>query len=318
MFGQYKRIANEFEGRADRQGPGIWRLADAAGGDRLWCCLFRRGHAAHPGTRRSRVRRAVISGSGNVATHAAEKIVHRGGRPLTLSDSGGFIHDPDGHGRGQDGNWVKHWKAKRGHSLDAYAEKYPSRPPGMQASGPGAWPATSPCLAPRRTSSIATMPPRRLLANGCMAVSEGANMPSTDAAIEAIPGSQDCCIAPGKAANAGGVAMSGLEMSQNSARLHRSEEDLRQALRQIMHRHPRRLRQRHGTARGRQASTMSPAPISPASRRWPTRCWHSVSPKSRSEAKLEPRGPAGSDITASACRRSGVDRGSNGFLRDIF
>jgi len=229
MFGQYKRIENRFEGVLTGKGleyGGSLMRPEATGYGAVYFAedmLHTRDEAIEGKT-------AVISGSGNVATHAAEKILHRGGKPLTLSDSGGFIHDPDGLDE-EKINWVKHWKAKRGHRLDAYAEKYTGstwhagkRPWGVKCD------IALPCATQNELDGDEA---KELLANGVMAVSEGANMPSTDAAIQAFL-DKKILYAPGKAANAGGVAMSGLEMSQNSARLHRTEEDLREALRQIM------------------------------------------------------------------------------------
>jgi glutamate dehydrogenase (NADP+) len=174
---------------------------------------------------------AAVSGSGNVATHAAEKILHRGGKPVTLSDSGGTIHDPDGIDFDKV-SWVKHWKARRGRSLEAYAEKYKAA---SWYSGKRPWAVPCDIALPCATQNeLDAEDARTLVTNGCRVVAEGANMPTTDAGIHVLQAAK-VLYAPGKAANAGGVAMSGLEMSQNSARLHRSEEDLRQALRQIMH-----------------------------------------------------------------------------------
>ena len=112
MFGQYKRITNQFTGVLTGKGARIWRLADPPRGDRLWRGLFPREHAEDARARTWPARRAVISGSGNVATHAAEKIVQLGGKVLTLSDSEGFIHDPDGITQ-EKIDWVKAHKTRR-------------------------------------------------------------------------------------------------------------------------------------------------------------------------------------------------------------
>lgn len=229
MFGQYKRIVNEFEGVLTGKGMeygGSLMRPEATG----YGAVYFAEDMLHTKDEAIEGKIAVISGSGNVATHAAEKIVHRGGKPVTLSDSGGFIHDSDGFDQDKI-NWVKEWKAKRGNSLDAYAEKFQGatwhadkRPWGIKCD------IALPCATQNELNGDEA---KALLDNGVMAVSEGANMPSTDEAIEAFQ-AKKILFGPGKAANAGGVAMSGLEMSQNSARLHRTEEDLRQSLRQIM------------------------------------------------------------------------------------
>ena len=111
MFGQYKRITNQFDRRADRQGPRIWRLADPARGDRLRRGLFPREHAQDARAATWPASARSISGSGNVATHAAEKIVQLGGKVLTLSDSEGFVHDPDGITQ-EKIDWVKAHKTQ--------------------------------------------------------------------------------------------------------------------------------------------------------------------------------------------------------------
>jgi glutamate dehydrogenase (NADP+) len=230
MFGQYKRIVNEFEGVLTGKGleyGGSLMRPEATGYGAVYFVedmLHVRGEQIEGKT-------AVISGSGNVATHAAEKIVHRGGKPVTLSDSAGTIHDPDGIDLDKI-NWVKHWKARRGRTLDAYTEKFKGA-----TWYPGKRPWAVPCdiaLPCATQNELDAEDAKALVANGARAVSEGANMPTTDGGIAVLQQAK-VLYAPGKAANAGGVAMSGLEMSQNSARLHRTEDDLRQALRQIMH-----------------------------------------------------------------------------------
>ena len=154
----------------------------------------------------------MISGSGNVATHAAEKIVQLGGKVLTLSDSEGFVHDPDGIDQ-EKIDWVKAHKTRRRGRICEYADEYKNatfhagkRPWGVECD------VALPCAT---QNELLGDDARTLVTNGCIAVSEGANMP-TD--LEGVHVFKDAKLlyAPGKASNAGGVAVSGLEMSQNS------------------------------------------------------------------------------------------------------
>ncbi len=229
MFGAYKRLTNSFEGVLTGKGleyGGSLMRPEATGYGAVYFLenmLHHRRDAIEGKT-------AVVSGSGNVATHAAEKIVHRGGKPITLSDSGGFIHDPDGLTE-EKINWVKEHKKSRGNRISAYVDKFPGS---SFHEGKRPWGVPCDLALPCATQNeLNGEDAKALLANNCIAVSEGANMPCDMAAIGAFHDAR-ICYAPGKASNAGGVAMSGLEMSQNSARLHRDEEDLRVALRKIM------------------------------------------------------------------------------------
>jgi glutamate dehydrogenase (NADP+) len=175
-------------------------------------------------------RTAVISGSGNVATHAAEKINQLGGKVLTLSDSEGFVHDPEGITQ-EKIDWVKAHKTRRRGRIAEYADEYSSA-----TFYPGQRPWVVPCdvaLPCATQNELLGEEARTLIRNGCIGVSEGANMP-TD--LEGVHVFKEARIlyAPGKASNAGGVAVSGLEMSQNSARISWKEEQLQQLLRDIM------------------------------------------------------------------------------------
>ena len=174
--------------------------------------------------------RAVISGSGNVATHAAEKLIHLGAKPMTLSDSGGFIHDPEGLTL-EKVQWVKEHKTHRRGRISEYAEAF-----GGATFHEGQTPWDVPCdvaLPCATQNELLGADAKTLVANGCIAVSEGANMPSDLEAAHYFR-SAKILFAPGKAANAGGVAVSGLEMSQNSARRSWKEAELQQMLRDIM------------------------------------------------------------------------------------
>ena len=172
----------------------------------------------------------VISGSGNVALHAAEKILQLGGRVLTLSDSGGFIHDPEGIDAERLA-WVKALKIARRGRIAEYADEFShasfhadQRPWGVECD------VAMPCAT---QNELGGEDARTLVRNGCIAVVEGANMP-TDLEGKRVLEDADVLYAPGKAANAGGVAVSGLEMRQNSARTSWDETSLNTLLVDIM------------------------------------------------------------------------------------
>ncbi len=228
MFGTYKRITNNFSGVLTGKGleyGGSQMRPEATG----YGAVYFLEDMLHARGEQIEGKRAVISGAGNVATHAAEKIVHRGGQVVTLSDSGGFIHDPDGLDQ-EKIDWVKTHKAKPGARIRDYVDQFG----GEFHENKRPWIVPCDVALPCATQNeLNDEEARTLVNNGCRAVSEGANMPTTEAGVHVFLNSK-ILFAPGKAANAGGVAMSGLEMSQNAARLHRSAEDLRQALKQIM------------------------------------------------------------------------------------
>jgi glutamate dehydrogenase (NADP+) len=229
MFGQYKRITNSWEGVLTGKGleyGGSLIRTEATGYGAVYFLenmLKTRG-------RNMTGLRAVISGSGNVATHAAEKINQLGGKVLTLSDSEGFVHDPDGITQDKI-EWVKSHKTKRRGRISEYADEFKTatfhaggRPWGVECD------IALPCAT---QNELLGDDARTLVKNGCIGVSEGANMP-TD--LEGVHIFRDAKLlyAPGKASNAGGVAVSGLEMSQNSARISWKEEQLQQLLKDIM------------------------------------------------------------------------------------
>ncbi|QYU71088.1 hypothetical protein J4558_15270 [Leptolyngbya sp. 15MV] len=173
---------------------------------------------------------AVISGSGNVATHAAEKIVQLGGKVLTLSDSGGFVHDPDGFTQDKI-DWVKAHKTHRRGRIEEYVEEFKGA---TFHAGKTPWGVECDVALPCATQNeLLGDDARTLVKNGCIAVSEGANMPTDLDGVHVFKAAK-LLYAPGKASNAGGVAVSGLEMSQNSLRRSWSEEELQQMLKDIM------------------------------------------------------------------------------------
>jgi glutamate dehydrogenase (NADP+) len=229
MFGHYKRITNSWNGVLTGKGleyGGSQIRPEATGYGAVYFLaemLKVKGDGLKGKT-------AVISGSGNVATHAAEKIVQLGGKVLTLSDSGGFIYDPDGIDQDKI-NWVKAHKTHRRGRIEDYCAAYPLA---TFHAGKTPWGVACDVALPCATQNeLLGEDAKSLIANGCMAVSEGANMPTT---LEGVHIFKDARImfAPGKAANAGGVAVSGLEMSQNSGRLAWKEDDLQKMLLDIM------------------------------------------------------------------------------------
>ena len=229
MFGQYKRITGEFTGVLTGKGlewGGSLIRTEATGYGAVYflaSMLATKGQDLHG-------KRAVISGSGNVATHAAEKIVELGGTVLTLSDSGGFIHDPDGITQDKI-DWVKVHKTHRRGRIEDYCVEFPGA--SFQA-GKTPWGVPCDVALPCATQNeLHGEDAKLLVANGCTAVAEGANMPTTLNGVHVFKAAK-ILFAPGKAANAGGVAVSGLEMSQNSGRRAWKEAELQQMLKDIM------------------------------------------------------------------------------------
>ena len=171
----------------------------------------------------------VVSGSGNVASYAVEKVNHLGGKVVTLSDSSGFIHDPDGLDA-EKLEYVLELKNVRRGRISEYADKFKS------AEFHEGRPWNVPCdiaLPCATQNEINGEEANQLVDNGCIGVAEGANMPTDLEGIEVFQNA-GILYAPSKAANAGGVAVSGLEMSQNSARISWTEEELDQRLQDIM------------------------------------------------------------------------------------
>lgn len=229
MFGQYKRITNNFTGVLTGKGleyGGSEMRPEATG----YGAVYFMEDMLHTKEQQIQGKTAVISGSGNVATHAAEKVNHRGGKVLTLSDSAGFIYDPDGIDL-EKIEWVKELKNVRRARIAEYAEKFPNA---EYHQGKRPWAVKADLALPCATQNeIDLEDAKTLLANGCIAVAEGANMPTSLDGVHAFL-EAGVLFGPAKAANAGGVAMSGLEMSQNSARRSLTNEELRDLLRSIM------------------------------------------------------------------------------------
>lgn len=229
LFGQHKRLTKEFTGVVTGKGleyGGSLIRSEATGYGAVFMAenMFRARGKTIDG------KAFCLSGSGNVATYAAEKILQRGGKILTLSDSDGFIYDSDGITEHKL-DFVKMLKNEKRGRIKEYVDEFPDA---KYYDGKRPWGITCDIAMPCATQNeIDQDDAQALLKNGCQAVVEGANMPSTLAAIKCFEEAQ-ILFAPSKAANAGGVAVSGLEMSQNSARITWKEEELQQLLHDIM------------------------------------------------------------------------------------
>ena len=229
MFGQYKRITNKFVGVLTGKGlefGGSQMRTEATGYGAIF--FLRNMLKQHDTTIEGK--RILISGSGNVATHAAEKVLQLGGTPLTLSDSGGFIHCSDGLSQEQI-DWVKELKGVRRGRISEAASEFnnisfheKSRPWGVEAD----------CAVPSATQNeINGDEAATLVSNGIKAVAEAANMPCEQEAVDAFVDA-GVLFGPAKAVNAGGVGVSGLEMSQNSGRISWEPDRLRELLERMM------------------------------------------------------------------------------------
>jgi len=229
MFGQYKRITNKWEGVLTGKGLEYGGSAIRPEATGYGCVYFLDNMLKHKGRDIAGLT-AVVSGSGNVATHAAEKLIQLGAKPITLSDSGGFIHDPDGLTL-EKVQWVKDHKTHRRGRISEYADHFTGATFHADATP---WGVPCDLALPCATQNeLLGADAKTLVDNGTIAVSEGANMP-TDLDGVHIFKKAKILYAPGKAANAGGVAVSGLEMSQNSERRSWKEEELQVMLRDIM------------------------------------------------------------------------------------
>ena len=236
MFGMYKRLQNEFQGgvltgKGISYGGSLIR-PEATGYGLVY---FAREMLATKG-KSFEGASVSISGSGNVAQFACEKVLDLGGKPVTMSDSSGFIHDADGIDR-EKLAWIMDLKNNRRGRISEYAKQFPSAT--FTASGPepslnGLWGINVDVALPCATQNeINGEEAKMLVANKVIAVGESANMPCTPEAVEVFHQS-GILFAPGKASNAGGVATSGLEMSQNSLRLGWSREEVDERLENIM------------------------------------------------------------------------------------
>ncbi len=228
LFGQYKRLTNEFTGVLTGKGlefGGSCLRPEATG---YGLCYFAKEMLEHQGNS-MKDKKVLISGSGNVAQYAIEKVIELGGIPITASDSSGFIHDPDGINQ-EKLEYIFELKNVRRGRIKEYADKYKV----MYYEGQNPWGVKADIAFPCATQNeIVKEDAQRLVDNGCKLVAEGANMPCTPEAI-AIFQDNGILYGPGKAANAGGVAVSGLEMSQNAQHLSWTREEVDAKLRDIM------------------------------------------------------------------------------------
>jgi len=229
MFGQYKRLRNEFTGVLTGKGKnwgGSLIRPEATGYGTVYFAkemLATKDNSFEGKT-------VVISGSGNVAQYACEKATQLGGKVVTLSDSKGFIHDPNGIDA-EKLEWIMDLKNNRRGRIKEYADKFEGV---TFHEGARPWSVRCDIALPCATQNeLNGDEAQTLIDNGCTCVAEGANMPSTPEAIEHFL-NHKILFAPGKASNAGGVATSGLEMSQNSLRLSWTREEVDQKLHGIM------------------------------------------------------------------------------------
>lgn len=229
LFGQYKRIRNEFTGVLTGKGysyGGSLIRPEATGYGNVY---FAKNMLA---TRDEsfKDKKVVISGSGNVAQYAAQKVMEFDGKVIALSDSTGFIHDPEGLDR-EKLNFVMELKNERRGRISEYAEKFPEA---SYFEGKRPWEVKCDIALPCATQNeLNGEEARALIDNGCICVGEGANMPCTPEAIQEFQ-KAGILFSPGKASNAGGVATSGLEMSQNSLRLSWTAAEVDEKLHKIM------------------------------------------------------------------------------------
>ena len=229
LFGMYKKIRNEFTGVLTGKGLswGGSRIRPEATG---YGTVYFAQSMLKTKEEDVKGKTVVISGSGNVAQYAAEKVIQLGGKVVTMSDSGGFIHDKDGIDDEKLAFIMDLKNNKRGR-ISEYTEKYTSATFHKEGKP---WGIPCEIALPCATQNELNLEhAKELMKNGCICVAEGANMPSTADAIHAFHDAK-ILFAPGKASNAGGVATSGLEMSQNSLRISWTREEVDERLKGIM------------------------------------------------------------------------------------
>ena len=230
MFGQYKKIRNAFTGVLTGKGTnwgGSLIRPEATGYGLVY--FVKEMLQTRNDSLSGKV--VTVSGSGNVAQFACEKLIELGAKPVTLSDSGGFIHDPDGINP-EKLKYVKELKKDRSARISEYAKKFNVK----FFKGKTPWNIKCDIALPCATQNELNFDDAKILTkNGCFVVSEGANMPATKKAVHHFL-NEKILFGPGKAANAGGVAVSGIEMSQNSTRIPLSREKVDNLLKEIMKR----------------------------------------------------------------------------------
>ena len=228
LFGQYKRLTNQFVGILTGKGleyGGSLIRTEATGYGTVY--MMEDMLALKKDSFEGKV--CTVSGSGNVATYAVEKINHLGGKVVTLSDSSGYVYDADGIDADKLA-WIVDLKTVKRGRISEYAKEYKA----TFHEGKRPWEVDCDLAFPCATQNeVSGDEARTLIKNGCIGVSEGANMPTVQDGIDAYQEAK-ILFAPSKAANAGGVAVSGLEMSQNSARISWTEDELQKLLRDTM------------------------------------------------------------------------------------
>lgn len=228
MFGMYKKLAREFTGTLTGKGisfGGSLIRPEATGYGNVYFLLemLKTANIDIKG------KKCIVSGSGNVAQYTCEKLIELGAIPVTLSDSNGYIYDPDGITK-EKLEYVKELKELYRGRIKEYADTYGCK----YVANARPWAEKGDIALPSATQNeLNGEDAKKLVENGVIAVSEGANMPSTPEAIEVFQNAK-ILYAPGKAANAGGVSVSGLEMTQNSERLTWSSEEVDSKLKWIM------------------------------------------------------------------------------------
>jgi len=235
LFGQYKRLANEFTGVLTGKGlswGGSLIRPEATGYGAVYFAqeMLDTRHDALEG------KTALVSGSGNVAQYTVEKLLHMGAKPITLSDSGGFVHDPDGIDF-EKLHWVMDLKNVRRGRISEFAAEFPRATYHPVESGTDhnpLWSVPAECAFPSATQNeINAKDAANLVNGGVFVVAEGANMPTTPEGVERFL-AEEILYGPGKAANAGGVAVSGLEMSQDALHISWPREEVDRRLKDIM------------------------------------------------------------------------------------
>jgi len=229
MFGQYKRLKNEFTGVLTGKGVnwgGSLMRQEATG----YGAVYFAAHMLNTRKLDLNNKLVAISGSGNVAQFAAERVISLGGKVITLSDSNGYIYDSSGI-NGEKLAWIKELKNNKRGRIKEYISQFPGS---EFHEGKRPWEIKVDIALPCATQNeLNGSDAQQLVGNGCVCVAEGANMPTTPEAIEIFHKAK-ILFAPGKAANAGGVATSGLEMSQNAMRLSWTREEVDTKLKGIM------------------------------------------------------------------------------------
>jgi len=228
MFGMYKRLSNQFTGAMTGKGldfGGSLIRKEATG----YGCIYFTKHMLEKVGQTFEGKTAVVSGSGNVSLHATEKLIELGAKVVTLSDSSGFIHDPEGITQ-EKLEWTKELKEKRRGRISEYADKFGC----TYHEGKRPWEIPCELAFPCATQNELNLEDAKtLIKNGLIAIAEGANMPTELDGAKAFLDAK-ILYGPAKASNAGGVAVSGLEQSQNSLRISWSSEEVDEKLKTIM------------------------------------------------------------------------------------